>query len=202
MRTESLITQWQLRRWVAASAATVLLTCSAICSAAEPGAKRFPVTQQMVLKAMKSRRMPVDGLQVALSAEITASVPNPDLEVQSVSVTGTRRAMLRLACKSSAECIPFYISAAWPEGSDPVSLPSPAPAQQTRTLTQGSQAPVALRAGTPATLTIDDDRLHIQLRVITLQSGSEGERIRVATPDRRKAFVAEVLSSSLLKGSF
>jgi hypothetical protein len=202
MRTESLFTQSQLRRTVAASAATVLLATTGICSAAAPGAKRFPVTQQMVMDAMKSRRMPVDGLQVELSAAITASVPNPDLEVQSVSLTGDRHAMLRLACRNSAECIPFYISAAWPQGSEPIALPGPASAQPTRTWTQSSQAPTALRAGMPATLTIDDDRLHIQLRVITLQSGTEGEMIRVTTPDRRKAFVAEVLSSSLLKGSF
>jgi len=187
---------------VAAVAATQAIASLGLCFAADSAAKRFPVTPQMVMNAMKSRSIPVDGVQVTLSAPITSATPNPELEVQSVSMTGTHRAMLRLACKNTADCIPFYISAAWQDDASIIPLPALAPTQQTHTASMALQPTDFLRAGTPAVLTIDDDRLHIQLRVITLQSGSQGEMIRVTTPDRRRAFVAEVINSRLLKGSF
>jgi flagella basal body P-ring formation protein FlgA len=59
-----------------------------------------------------------------------------------------------------------------------------------------------MRAGAHATLMMDDNRSHIQVTVISLENGVVGHRIRVASPDHKQVYVAEVVSSSLLKGSF
>jgi hypothetical protein len=38
--------------------------------------------------------------------------------------------------------------------------------------------------------------------VITLQGGKAGDRIRVASPDHKQIYVAEVVDGSLLKRSY
>jgi flagella basal body P-ring formation protein FlgA len=61
---------------------------------------------------------------------------------------------------------------------------------------------ITMRAGTHATLVMDDDRSHIQVAVITLENGIVGHRIHVASPDHRQTYVGEVVNERLLRGSF
>jgi flagella basal body P-ring formation protein FlgA len=49
---------------------------------------------------------------------------------------------------------------------------------------------------------MDDDRAHIQIAVISLENGLAGHRIRVASPDHKQVYVAEVVNASLLRKSF
>lgn len=59
-----------------------------------------------------------------------------------------------------------------------------------------------MRAGSRATLVMDDQRSHIQVAVISLQNGMAGHRIRVSSPDHKQVYFGEVVSANLLKGSF
>jgi flagella basal body P-ring formation protein FlgA len=61
---------------------------------------------------------------------------------------------------------------------------------------------ITMRAGAHATLVMDDDRAHIQIAVISLENGLAGHRIRVASPDHKQVYVAEVVNASLLRKSF
>jgi hypothetical protein len=49
---------------------------------------------------------------------------------------------------------------------------------------------------------MDDDRAHIQVAVISLESGIAGHTIRVATPDHKQIYRGEIVSANLLKRSF
>ena len=174
-------------------------------SYAEVQQKRHLVTTEMIVSAMQQRQLPIEGVQIRISAPITSVSANPMLDVQTVSLTGTGSAQLRLACRSRNDCSPFYVAANWPESTKQTTLTSavanPAgksvPAAETAALMDQSATP-----GKPAVLLIEDEKVHIRLRVVYLQSGSVGETVRVATPDRKQSFKAQMVSPTLLKGSF
>jgi flagella basal body P-ring formation protein FlgA len=61
---------------------------------------------------------------------------------------------------------------------------------------------ITMRAGTHATMLMDDDRSHIQIAVISLENGIAGHSIRVTSPDHKQVYVAEVVNASLLRKSY
>jgi flagella basal body P-ring formation protein FlgA len=61
---------------------------------------------------------------------------------------------------------------------------------------------ITMRAGTHATMLMDDDRSHIQIAVISLENGVAGHSIRVTSPDHKQVYVAEVVNASLLRKSY
>ena len=61
---------------------------------------------------------------------------------------------------------------------------------------------ITMKAGTHATLMLDDQRSHIQVAVVSLENGIVGHRIHVASPDHKQTYVGEVVNARLLKGSF
>jgi flagella basal body P-ring formation protein FlgA len=69
-------------------------------------------------------------------------------------------------------------------------------------LRAGKNLAITMRSGTHAVLQMDDNRSHVQIAVISLQDGSAGDRIRVASPDRKQIFTAEVIGANLLKRSY
>ena len=176
--------------------------------------------------AMQYRQLPVEGVQVKLCAPMTASSPNPMLDIQTMTLVGQHGAQLRVACRTRGECLPFYVSVTWPEGADAVHVPAglahqgartraevPSPPSGARLPSQELQAfgpspdedrtvNPKVRAGSPATLVIEDRKVHIRLRVVYLEGGATGDKVRVATLDRKQAFKAEIVTPGLLKGSF
>ncbi len=173
---------------------------------AEGTAKRFPVTPEMVVSAMEYRQLPVEGVQVRLSAPITASSSNPMLDIQTMTMVGVHSAQLRVACRVHAECLPFYVAATWPDAHTAMTIPGELfrPSVLSSTVAKAIEAPAqdALKPGSTATLLIEDQKVHIQLQVICLEGGIAGDKVRVATPDHRLAYKAEIVAPNLLKGSF
>ena len=182
---------------------------------------RFPVMPEQVRLAMQKRDWPSAGVQIRLATPITATVAQPMLEIASVTSQSGHQALLRMACRIRTECLPFYASAAWPaEAPMPELLPetgersisalsghaAKAQAGEFPVLLTGSSSagavpePTAIRIGSSATLILEGERIHIRLPVILAQSGHVGDTVRVTTPDRKQVYVAEVLSSGLLKG--
>ena len=49
---------------------------------------------------------------------------------------------------------------------------------------------------------MDDARAHVELSVVSLENGAAGHKIRVATPDHKQVYLAEVVSANRLKRSF
>ena len=153
---------------------------------------------------------------------MTASVAAPLLEVKTVSMTTPYRAQLKLVCRNPGQCLPFYVAVSWPEDAPQPTIP-PDLLQQARTSnvvpgrlqsvssedrlasevvrTEVTKSEVALKPGTPATLVMDDERIHIRVKVVCLQGGTAGEKVRVSTLDHKQAYVGEVVTPTLLKGS-
>jgi hypothetical protein len=167
---------------------------------------RFVLTADQVARAVSTGGIEVAGDQVSLLANVVATEPNPLLDVLSVEPLGDRwsgghsgtHSWAKLGCHLPGVCLPFYAVVSWrqePAGrATDRSIASPAALKPKEAIT--------MRAGAHATMLMDDDRSHIQIAVISLENGIAGQSIRVASPDHKQVYVAEVVSAHLLRRSF
>jgi hypothetical protein len=170
---------------------------------------RFAITAQEVAQTLSDRGVRVENQQVTLLARVVATDPHPVLDVIRVEPVGGRpakgnteaRSLVKLACHMPGTCLPFFAMVNFQdevvEAAPGVSRVSLAPKERLKSL-----APIAIRAGAHATLVIDDGRSHIEMSVISLESGNVGSRIRAASPDHKQIYIAEVVSANMLKRSF
>jgi len=167
---------------------------------------RFAITADQVARAVSAGGIEVAGGQVSLLANVVATEPKPLLDVLSVETLGDKWSgghsgtnfWIKLACHTPGECLPFYAIVSLPRESD-----GRAPDKSDAPLTAlKSNVAITMRAGAHATLVMDDDLAHIQIAVISLENGITGHRIRVASPDHKQVYVAEVINASLLRKSF
>ena len=174
-------------------------------------ARRFPVSSEQVLAAMRARGWEVQGVQVTMAAPMTAAVADPALAIQTITMLGTHEARLRMVCRAQAACLPFFATAVWPESTESTSLPQALMGHGAREKeTLRAAEPVfagvepgqpKLRVGTAATLLIDVERIHIRVQVVCLEGGVPGDKIRVTTRDHKQAYMAEIVTPTMLKGS-
>ena len=191
-------------RW--AIAACGLLTLAGISAHAQASAKRFPITNIAVMAAMQREQVPLSGVQIRITSPITASVGEPELEIRSLTMGDRQSAQLLVECRNPAQCLPFYASASWPAGVEVAEIRAGA-ARRNDPSKESVNRPVSgdvisFRAGSSATLLLDGERVHVVLRVVCLESGEPGEKVRVTTPDRRQEYIADVIAPGVLKGSF
>ena len=198
-------------RWIAAAlTAAVSLAGWGQSSSRPDSGDHFSITTQLVAQTLSGRGMRIEDRQVSLLAKVVATEPHPVLEILTVgplddhssvknSIRGT---LVKLVCHNPAACLPFYATVSWP--SDPI---GGATGLSEATWIAGNnllnEKPViVMQAGTHATLVMDDSRAHIKISVISLESGIAGHRIRVASPDHKQVYIAEVVSASQVKRSF
>ncbi len=143
----------------------------------------FVLTPAQIARAISLAGTPTAEQQVSLPARVVATVPNPELDVVSLAP-----ASVRLACHQPGQCLPFYaLISGRPPATQPASM---------------AKKDFTMRAGDRATLIMDDDRAHIRVKVVSLENGMAGKWIRVSSLDHKQTYFAEVVTSSLLKGTF
>jgi len=171
---------------------------------------RFPLTPHQVARTLSENGIQTLDEQVLLLAKVVATEPSPWLEILSVEPLADRsagnhrefRSLVKLGCRSLRTCLPFYSIVTKPEGTMESEQVARRVFPAAVSATMKPNTAVIMRAGTHATLVMDDARAHVEVAVISLESGVAGHKIRVASPDRKKVYVAEVVSASLLKRSF
>jgi len=166
---------------------------------------RFALTASQVALAISLSGMQTTPEHVSLLTRVVATEPAPVLDVLSVETLGKGfltensgvRLRVKLACRIPGKCLPFYaIVSSIPSTAWPTSIGSNVPASS------NANNEVTMKAGTHATLLMDDQRSHIQIAVISLENGMVGHRIHVASPDHKQTYVGEVVNARLLRGSF
>ncbi len=168
---------------------------------------QFPISSKEILLAMQNSELPVEGVQVILAAQVNTSTAEPALNLESVVALDGHSEQIKLSCRVHAQCRPFYALARLPERQGSLGAQAYAQLFAQGRREHASSLPVAgdptgiLRAGSHATLVIDEDRLHIRLPVICMQGGTPGDRIRVTTVNRRQTYEAIVLNGAELKGN-
>ena len=202
---QSLINQTGRRkRW---SRVAVAGAVAAFIPASHAQAPRFSITSDQVVAAMRGHAWPVEGVRVTLPAAMTAAVADPKLGIEMASMLNAHQARLRIVCRAAAACLPFFATAVWPESAESVAPPSDTNAGSGDRKTPASagdkneSSAARLRAGTSVTLLLEGERVHIQMQVVSLQGGATGDKVRVATRDRKQTYVAEIVTPTLLKGS-
>jgi hypothetical protein len=172
--------------------------------------ERFALTTHQVAQTLSNRGIQVADKQVSLVANVVATEPSPRLDILSVQPFGTSlhaeqaqaRSWVRLGCHLPGACLPFYAIVTAPQGqAGRVASASTVLSSNGNDLFE-PDSEITMKAGTRATLMLDDHRSQIQVAVISLEKGTAGRRIRVASPDHKHVYVAEVVSASLLKASF
>jgi hypothetical protein len=171
---------------------------------------RFELTSAQVALAVSASGMQTTAEHVSLLTRVVATEPEPVLDVLSVETLGKGplaeqsdvRLRVKLACHIQGKCLPFYAIV-----SSPPSTPRSANIMPKGSPTLGStvwyaHGEITMRAGTHATLIMDDKRSHIQVAVVSLENGIVGHRIHVASPDHKQTYVGEVVNARLLRGSF
>jgi len=186
------------RRIVNKLAWTVLAFVSMI-----PGA----LGQTDVVPTVSSAQRVVDALaivgiaagpeQIDFLSGIRGTGERPRVRVASVtdSLAGTVKVKLR--CEANHGCLPFYVLVHGLRSVNAID-------SETHTATPSAESalPMVIRGGDHATLILESPDSRMRFPVICLQSGVRGQRVRVASPDHKRFYEAEVVAPGMLKGSF
>jgi hypothetical protein len=170
---------------------------------------RYALTAAQVALAVSASGMQTTAEHVSLLTRVVATEPEPVLDVLSVETLGKGplaeqsdvSLRVKLACHIQGKCLPFYAIVSSPP-STPRSAIMPKGSPALSSTVWYAHSEITMRAGTHATLIMDDQRSHIQVAVVSLENGIVGHRIHVASPDHKQTYVGEVVNARLLRGSF
>jgi len=155
------------------------------------------ITGQDVATAMAVAGWKVDAANVKFLSQVSVIGQNGRLKVIEVAPWVENSLKVKLRCLDPRACLPFYVLVNRTAGG-PESLPSLANSAEGTRVELTGQRPV-LRSGDPATMVFNNRFLHISMPVICLQSGRQGQTIRVASIDHRRFYKAEIMGPGLLK---
>lgn len=169
---------------------------------------RFALTTGQVARALSDSGIQTTDEQVSLLARVVATEPYPALDILSVEPLAKgpqhspARSRVKLACHLPGKCLPFYAIVSRSDATAGPAANTSGASPLVRNTLFNPATDITMRAGTHATLVMDDHRSHIQVAVISLENGMAGHRIRVASPDHKQVYFGEVVSANLLTGSF
>ncbi len=175
---------------------SMILAALALPALAAP--VRHAVTAAEVVAAMGNIGMQVSADQVTLLTDVVVSSEDPQLAVKSMQRWDDHRVMVRLECANREECMPFFVGVRLSQldAQKAVALS----ADRAAALRPGTAGAPAVRVGSPATLLLDGNHVHIRVSVICLQNGTPGQTIRATDRDHRVVYTAEVVDGGMLRG--
>ncbi|MGA9798823.1 MAG: flagella basal body P-ring formation protein FlgA [Terriglobales bacterium] len=162
-----------------------LMVLSAESQSASP---RFAVSTARVAQAIAQAGVRVKPSQIDFLLAASSASSTTRLQVVRIARWTKSALKVSLRCRSNVECLPFYV----------VVRDQTISENELPVIAKNPQPPV-VRGGQLATLVFQTENMQITLPVVCLQNGILGERIRVASPDRKQKFEAEVLEAGLLK---
>jgi hypothetical protein len=159
---------------------------------------RYAINPDKVAGAMAGIGMQVSPAQLTMLSDAVATTSDPQLSVQSMQRWPGDKVVVRMECATAQQCLPFFVS---------VRLGNAAVSQiaavnstiETQPIIRTAPT-IAVRAGSPATLYIEGDHIHIRVAVKCLQSGAIGQTVRAEGPDHQQTYTAQVAGNGVLKG--
>jgi len=189
----------------------LIIAATSLCGWGQSQPKqRFTLTVQQIAQTLSEKGVQTSDQQVSMLAKVVATEPNPVLDVLSVELLDDRSAgqavesrfRVKMACHLSGRCLPFYAVVRWPQKAADSAANSSGVFRPFGDLVLKQNGAFTIRSGAHATLVMDEERAHIEVAVISLENGMAGQKIRVASPNHKQVYVAEVVSANLLKRSF
>jgi hypothetical protein len=178
-----------------------ILSCMIVSAAAYPAVAaqgQFAISTEQIAATVSRMGVQISPQQVTLLTDVVATKQFPLLKVRSIERWDDQRMMARMECRNQGECLPFFVGLRVNQG-DAIQA-SGGSSQAYGTAPSLPSRAFVVRSGSPATLLLDSDRVHIRLSVICLQNGAPGQMIRVTGKDRKLVFTAQVIDGNLLKG--
>ena len=175
----------------------ILAAAAALSAVAAP--VRDVITAAQVAAAISGAGMQISARQVTLLTDVVSTDSAPILKVQSMQPWGNHQIKVRMSCARQEECLPFFVAVrdndqnVLQRVSEDSRGPSPARSRP-------DPKSFVVRSGTPVTLLIDGERIHIKLSVICIENGAPGQTIRASSMDHKQTYSAEVVDGTLLRG--
>jgi Chaperone for flagella basal body P-ring formation len=161
------------------------------------------LTGNRVLFALTVAHVPVRSAEVEFLAPIVLAHPRATLKLASLERREPDSAVAKISCAAAGECLPFFVIVHWSDLAERDAALGRAhkatPAGTTAAATLAE--PILVRAGQPATLFLDNPKMHIATPIICLQNGKQGQQIRVSSLDHKRIILAEVVDLGVLRGS-
>lgn len=157
---------------------------------------RTAISAHTVADAMAAAGISANPDKVELLSGAISMRESANVRVVNVSSGTGGIVKVKLRCQDNHECLPFYVLV---HSLD--TLKVDATKARTVPVVAASAPQNVIRGGDHATLILETPDARMTFPVICLQSGARGQRIRVASPDRRQFYDAEVVASGIVKGS-
>jgi len=161
--------------------------------------ERTPISEERVLAALGSVHLPGQKPQVQILSAVTTKATAAVLQVAGIERWKDKDALVKFRC-SKGECLPFYVALHWQTFAERERALLASNAN--RTVRSSVRQEPLVRAGQQATLITSNNKFNARTPIICLQTGSQGQRVRVATMDHKRIALAEVVDSGVLRGSF
>lgn len=162
-------------------------------------APRYVISRDEIAAAVRDAGMPITAAQVAPLADVVSSVATPQLRVRSIEPSGGQQSVARIECVRSSDCLPFVVTIHTERAAGSAANADAVAAPEVHTI--AGVHPV-IHSGSAVVLHLDSGRVHISVPAICLDNGAIGQTVRAASPDRSRNYLAQVVDSSSLKGTF
>jgi flagellar basal body P-ring formation chaperone FlgA len=184
-----------VERWMWLS----VVTLSWVVCAAQPVVDRTPIASSDVVIAMANAGVQTNPAQVEFLSSVNSVHEHASLKLVSLSKMTDNTMKAHLRCESNVECLPFYVVLHYLNAENIPAQYSPNTAsRKVQPIIKSSER--VIRGGQAATMIYEAKDIKIVLPIVCLQNGRRGERIRVASPDHKKIYLAEVIDNSFVKG--
>jgi flagella basal body P-ring formation protein FlgA len=162
----------------------------------QTGVARNAVSAHHVAAAMELAGVAVNPNQIEFLSGASSIGESAQMRVVSVTNRTNGTVRVKLRCRDNHECLPFYVLV---HGIDGGKVDRPEE-RAVPAVVAGSPKNV-IRGGDHAILILESHDSRMSLPVICLQGGARGQTIRVASPDRRQIFDAEIVATGMLRGT-
>jgi hypothetical protein len=178
-----------------------LVTISAAVSPAATAAQHYAISAATLAEVVSRIGVPVSPDQITLPTGVVSTMPSPLLKIRSVVKLDNERLLVRLECVNSDECLPFLVDVRVGLGSEAQIAALDSGSSSSSRATQPGGGAQAVRSGSPVTLVLDGDHVHIRVPAICLQAGAPGQMIHVTDTHHRLVYLAQVVDTSVVKGT-
>ena len=174
---------------------SLVALCTAACAAtiAPATGERVAVSREQIAGAMQAAGFETTVAQLQLLSNVTA-LAGAAIRVAKVKTESAGTALAELHCKKK-QCLPFYVLVHDGNFAKDVAIIAD------RASTGTPTAHPLIERGKPVTLLIENADLRIVLPAVSLEGGMQGQIIKVASPDRKRIYRAEVVSGTTVRST-
>lgn len=180
------------------------LTVAALAFLSAPGqlcaSAPTVLSAESVAGALDQAGLKADASEVEFPVSVPASSPDVPLRIGRWRKLDDKTVWVRLMCRRPKDCLPFFI------------LLHPAESHRLWPLMEAPGAtfqktsikvpPVLVRAGSRATLFLQNETVRIKTLVTCLENGKAGTTIRVKNPTTKRIYSAEVIDRGIVRAWF